>query len=99
MLRLQFPSATKAAGVALASLMLTLGATASYADNAQQLQLPHGAQASAPPAPRAIYAAPGTYADSYSNPSSAECIGGYRYINRIIDWNLSAAQNAVPVRC
>ena len=99
MLRLQFPSAAKVAGVALASLMLTLGTSVSYADNAEQLQLSPRVHVTTPHSARALYGATHSYSDPYDTASSAECIGGYRYIYRIIDRNLSPAQNAVPVRC
>ena len=95
MLRLQFPSAAKAAGVALASLMLTLGTSVSYADNAEQLQLSPRVHVTAPHSARALY---GPVLPN-DHPSSTECIGGYRYIQRNIDPNRSPAESSIPVRC
>ena len=101
MLGLHLPSASKAALVAVASVMLSLGATASYADDAQEIATAReGAHFTAPHSDaRAMY--PGR--DVYSPTQGVEprgCVGGYRWQEHVDELNdRTPGQLALPLPC
>jgi hypothetical protein len=80
---------------AVASLMLSIAATTSSADNADQIAVTReGArginQYSAPARNRAF---------TNEARSSTECVGGYRWRTQEINSNLTDAQQSVPLPC
>ena len=94
MLGLHLPSPSKAVLVAVASAMLSLGATASYADDAQEIAIARdGVHVTAPHSARAYYAQPKTN-------ESTECVGGYRWEQQHIDpEHETEGMAALPLPC
>ena len=95
---LRLPSLSKAALVAFASLMLSLSATASYADNPGQIAIAReGAHVTTPYSARALYR-DRAFVPNQAR-SSNECVGGYRWTQREVDSNLTPGQLALPIPC
>lgn len=98
MLGLHLPSASKAALIAVTGLMLSLGATASYADNAEQIGIARGgAQVSTHSTARALYPNPSFVPNEADR--SNECIGGYRWVQRAFDAGHTPGELALPLPC
>jgi len=94
MTRLHPPTSAKVAGAA-ASMMLSIAATASYADNADQIAITReGARGTIQYSARTRNR-PATNETRSSN----ECIGGYRWRIQEINANLTDAQQSVPLPC
>jgi hypothetical protein len=93
MLGLDLSSFPKSALVA-ASLVLTAGATASYADVAQQIEIARGAHATVQPTTRAQF-----HSSVLTSTQSGECVGGYRWTQRSFAVHRTENQMALPLPC
>lgn len=90
---LNLPSFAKAALVA-ASLFASIGATASYADVAQQIGIARSSHAVVQSSTRAQYhpAAP-------TSGQSGKCVGGYSWTQRSFNVHRTDSQMMLPMPC
>jgi hypothetical protein len=93
MLGLNIPSLPKAAILA-ASLVLTAGATASYADVAQQIEIARGAHVTVQPTTRAQF-----HSSVPTSTQSGKCVGGYNWTQRSFSVHRTENEMALPVPC
>ena len=94
MLNQQPLSSPMVARVFIAILMLPMAATASHADNADQIAISRdGAQGTRQ------YPARTNRPFVHEARSSNECVGGYRWRIQEINYNLTDDQQSVPLPC
>jgi len=90
---LNLSSFPKAALIA-ASLILSVGATASYADVAQQIGIVRSAHATVHPTTRAQY-----HPSTSASAQPGKCVGGYNWMQRSFSVHRTENQMALPMPC
>ena len=91
------PVGSKVAALAI-GLVLSPGVSPSLADNADQIAIARGAQAGAS---RVAVPAPQVRSSSVAQSASrqGECVGGYRWVRREVNSNLTEGENSLPIKC
>ena len=92
------PSRAKLVVAAIAGSVLSLGVSPSFADNAEQIAIARSAQSGATRDARPI-AQVRNSSVAQSNSRQGECVGGYRWIRREVNSNLTEGENSMPIRC